>query len=165
MVVKRIKEKIRKHFQEVIELKTSPYKIALGFAIGTAIAILPTLGLGIFIGIFLVLIFKKLNKLSLFVAFAFWNPILLIFTTALSYGIGDWLFSDLPVLNLKFELLNQVFILTRRFLIGNLIVTIFFTFLSYSIVFYLVKSYYKRNSIVYKTVKASEELVEKVENS
>ncbi len=165
MVVKKFKEKIRKHFQELIGLKTTPHEIALGFAVGTAIAVLPTFGLGVFIGILLVLIFKKLSKLSLFVAFAFWNPLLLIPAAGLSYAIGNWLFSDLPVVNLKFEILNQVFIFTKRFLIGNLIVTIFLTLISYVVVFYLVKSYYRRSSIVYKTVKASEELVEKVENA
>jgi len=164
-MIKKFKEKIKKHFQEVIELKTTPHEIALGFAVGTAIAVLPTFGLGIFIGILLVLIFKKLSKLSLFIAFAFWNPLLLILTTTISYALGDWLFSDLPVLNMKFKILNLIFTFTRRFLIGNLIVTAVFTVLSYGVVFYLVKSYYRRNSIIYKTVKASRELVQKVEKA
>jgi len=147
------KEKIKKYIQEILELRTSPHEIALGFAVGTAIAILPTFGLGVLIGIFLIFLIPKINKISLFISFAFWNPLLLIATSALSFVIGNFLFPDISVVKFRFEVLNQIFVYTRRYLIGNLIVTALFTALSYIIVFYLVKSYYKRNSIVYNTLR------------
>jgi len=147
------KDKIKKHLKEVIDLRTSPNEIALGFAVGTAIAILPTFGLGILIGIALIFIFPKINKISMLISFAFWNPLLLIATSALSFTIGNFLFPNLPLVKFRFEILNQIFVYTRKFLIGNLIVTAVFTIVSYFIVYYLVKSYYKRNSMIYEVLR------------
>ena len=66
LMVKKFKEKLKHHFQEVLKTKTSPHSIALGFAIGTLIDILPTLGFGFFLGLLVGLIFEKVNKYSLF---------------------------------------------------------------------------------------------------
>ena len=43
-MLKKILSKLKNHFKEVIKLKEDPKSIALGFGIGTFIAILPTLG-------------------------------------------------------------------------------------------------------------------------
>ena len=58
MVVKNSK-KIREHFSEVIKIKRSPHSIALGFAVGTFLAILPTPGFSILLGLLIVLIYQK----------------------------------------------------------------------------------------------------------
>ena len=63
--MKNFKEKFKKRLEEVLEIKTSPHSIAAGFAIGTFIAILPTFGLGLFIGIILLFIFKRISKISM----------------------------------------------------------------------------------------------------
>lgn len=143
-MLKKIKNKLKKHFEEVIKVKETPHEIAMGFAIGTAIAVLPTFGLGIFIGILIILIFKKVSKISMFLAFAFWNPILLIPLAALSYSIGDFLLKGEPVIKFKIGLINQIFIYSRRFLIGNLIITIALTIISYYLIYFLVKKYQKK---------------------
>jgi len=140
----KTKNKIKGHIKKVLDIQNSPHQIALGFAIGSAIAILPTFGLGALIGLIIILIFKKINKISLFLAFVFWNPLLLIPMAFLSYYIGNLLFKTMPVINLNIEILNQIITFSRRFLIGNLIVTAVFTILSYLIVFYLVKNYQKK---------------------
>ena len=44
-----IKDRIKHHFAEVIRLKTSGHAIALGFAVGSFISILPTPGFSAFI--------------------------------------------------------------------------------------------------------------------
>ncbi len=144
MPIRRIKQKIKKHYHAVLEIKTTPNEIALGFAAGTGIALLPTFGLGFLIGLVIVLIFKNVNKLSMLVAFAFWNPLVLIPITTLSYFVGDIILDDVPVTRFRFELLNQFYTYSLRYLIGNLIITIILTVVSYSIVFYLVKKYQKK---------------------
>ena len=138
---KKYKEKIKHHFEEVIQIKTSPHSIALGFAIGTAIALLPTFGLGALIGLVIVLIFPKISKVSLFFAFAIWNPLVLAFLYGIAYELGDWLIGDLPVITYNFWIFNQLFNYSRRFLLGNLIITIFLTILSYIIIFLIAKKY------------------------
>ena len=144
MPIKRIKQKIKKHFHEVLEIKTTPNEIALGFAVGTGIALLPTFGLGFLIGLLVVLIFKNVSKLSMLIAFAVWNPLFLIPITTLSYFIGDMILADEPITRFRFELLNQFYTYSLRYLIGNLIITIIATVVSYSVVFYLVRKYQKK---------------------
>ncbi len=139
----KIKNKIKKHFEEVLRIKTSPHSIALGFAIGSAIALFPTFGLGGLIGLAIVLIFEKVSKLSLFAGLAFWNPLVLIPTYGLSYKIGAFLLKNAPSKTYNLWIFNQLFNYSRRFLLGNLILTITLTLLGYFIVLFLAKRYYR----------------------
>ncbi len=140
-MIRRFRSKLRKHFREVLKIKKTPQSIAMGFAIGTFLAILPTPGFSILLGFLLVLIFEKINKFSLIGAMAFWNPITLIPIYYISYHIGNFFMTDAPVVVYRFVLLNQLFRFTRRFLIGNLILAVFFSVLFYFIVFFLSKKY------------------------
>ena len=142
-MIRRYKEKVKKHFKEVLELKTSPHSIALGFAIGTAIAVLPTFGLGVLIGLLIIFIFKKVSKISLFAGLAVWNPFILTPLYVVAYEIGDFILKGAPVKTYEFWVLNEFFAYTRRFLLGNLIITIITTFLSYLVVYFIIKKYQK----------------------
>lgn len=163
-MVKRFLEKIKKHFEEILKIRSSPSSIAFGFAIGTAIAILPTFGLGILIGLMIILIFKKINKISMLIAFAIWNPFLLIPLAAVSYKIGDMIFVGAPVYNYKFWILNQIFTYSRKFLLGNIILTISISVLSYFIVFFSVR-FYQKNHPIEKIKEYVEEVVEDVKEA
>lgn len=142
-MIKKLKDKLKKHFKEVLELKTSPHSIAMGFATGTLIAILPTFGLGIFIGLLVLLIFKKISKISMFISFAIWNPLVLTLLYPLEYGIGNLILSDFPVTKFKFEILNQLFVYTGRFLLGSLILSMAVSFICYFLLLYCITKYQK----------------------
>ncbi|MBA3064624.1 DUF2062 domain-containing protein, partial [Candidatus Woesearchaeota archaeon] len=73
-MTKKIIKKIKEHLSEIIRIKTSPHSIALGFAIGTFIAILPTLGFTYLIAIIVMLVYAKESKIALFGALLLWNP-------------------------------------------------------------------------------------------
>lgn len=135
--------RIKNHFREVIKIKKSPHSIALGFALGTFIAILPTFGLGLIIGLIIVLIFKKVNKLSLIAAFILWNPFVVIPIYLFSYRIGDALMSALPIIKLRFALFNNVYNLTLRLLVGNFIIAFTASVLSYFSIKYFAKAFKK----------------------
>jgi len=139
--MKKLKEKIKKHLNDVIRIKKSPESIAIGFALGTFIAILPTFGLGLLIGLGVILIFKKISKVAMIVAFAVWNPLILIPLYSLSYAIGDFLLKDLPVRTFRFYYLNQIYVYSRRVLLGNLIISIFASVFSYFLVLKATRSY------------------------
>ena len=143
-MLREYKRKIEKHFEEVLRIKTSPHSIALGFAIGTAIAVLPTFGLGVLIGLLVVLIFEKVSKISLFAGLAVFNPLITVSLYGLAFKIGDFVLSSSPVKTYKFWLWNQQFNYSRRFLVGNLILTVILTTLSYIIVYIFAKRYYKK---------------------
>jgi len=153
-MIKRLKDKIKQHLKEVIELKTSPHSIATGFALGTFIAIFPTFGLGVFIGLALILIFKKVSKVSMLIAFVVWNPLILALIYPLNYKVGNYFLADFPVKTYKIELLNQLFVYSRRFIVGSIINALSISVISYVLVLYSAYKYQKK-----KAKKIKEEII------
>ncbi|MCR9141298.1 MAG: DUF2062 domain-containing protein [bacterium] len=135
------KERISNHLREVLKLKTSPQAIAWGFTLGACISVLPTIGFGVLIGIVLTLFFKRISKIALFAGLAIWNPLTLIPLYSLSFFIGDAIFGDAPVRTFELAWMNEVMTFTRRFLVGNLIVTTVVGVGSYWIVYYAAQRY------------------------
>jgi len=141
----KLKDKIKKHFEEVLKIKTSPSSIAAGFALGTFIAILPTFGLGLFIGLWIILIFKNMSKISMMIAFAIWNPFVLAGLYPLSYEIGEFILKGEPVQKYNFMVLNQFFTYSKRFILGNIILSTIISSISYFIIYYS-SLYYKEEN-------------------
>ncbi|MEQ9364740.1 MAG: DUF2062 domain-containing protein [Leptospirales bacterium] len=135
------KQRIRDHLREVLDLKTSPGAIAAGFTLGACISVLPTFGFGVFIGIVLTLSFKRISKIALFAGLAFWNPLTLIPLYSLSFVIGDAIFGDAAVKSFQIAWMNEVSTYTRRFLVGNFIVTGVIAVCSYWIVLRVAQRY------------------------
>jgi uncharacterized protein len=145
MVFKKLKDKLKEHFLEVIKTKTSPHTIGLGFAIGTFISILPTPGFNIILGLLILLIFKKVNKFSLFAAIFFWNPLTSIPIYYFSYQIGDSLFGSSSIMVYELTLLGKIYLYARRFLVGNIILALITSTTSYFILRGIFVLYYKKN--------------------
>ena len=144
---KDITKKIKKHLNEVIKIKKEPHSIASGFAIGTFIAILPTFGFGILIGLFVILIFKKISKLSMLAAFAIWNPLILAMMYPLNYATGNFILLNEPTYKYKFEILNQIFLYSRRFMVGSIIIGITLALTSYLLILILLLRFYKKENL------------------
>ena len=140
-------QKIKQHFKNVIKAKKSPSSIALGFAIGTFIAMLPTFSFGFVFGIIVLFIWPKVNKFTLMSSFLIWNIFTLAPFYALGYKIGDLIFGSSPVSIFKIELINKVFDLTRRLLVGNAIIGIIISISLYYIIKSLVILYRKKHSL------------------
>jgi uncharacterized protein len=142
--MKKVIYKLKKHFHEVISIKKTPKAIAQGFALGTFLAILPTFGLGILIGLLLILIFSKISKVSMFIAFAIWNPIVLAPIAFLSYSLGDLILGEIPVVEYELTMLQQFFVISRRFLLGNLIIATIASIFSYFIAYFISRKYQQK---------------------
>lgn len=175
---KKHREKLRKHFQEIITIKDSPQAIALGFTIGTAIAVLPTFGFGPLIGLFMILIFKKISKVSLFASFIVWNPIILALLIPLEYWVGDFLLGRGQIISNSLWFLDIFANYSKRYLLGNIIVTVIASSLSYAVIYALADKHqdkYKRliekplqeaiETFEEKIVKVDEKIKEKVEDA
>lgn len=143
-----IKKKIVDHFHEITKNEHSEHSIALGFAIGTFINIaFPIPGSNLLIALLVILIFKRVNKLSIFVALALWNTVTLIPVYALSYGVGRFFTVPENIFNYDMIILNQIYNFYSKYLIGNIIVAFAVSPLSYFIVKKIVKVYRKRKKI------------------
>lgn len=145
-MIKKLKNKIKKHFEEVIKLKTSPSSIAIGFAIGTFFGLFPTLGLELLLIPLIILTFKKISKVSLGLAYIIWNPLVSLPFYALGYKIGDLILGDIPIRTYRFEILNQIYIYSMRFIVGNFIVAIIMAILCYFLAYHLTNKYQRENS-------------------
>jgi len=133
-MLKKIKEKLKHHFHEVARSRKSSHSVALGFAVGTFISILPTPGLNIILGLLAALIYEKINKYSLLISIFFWNTLTLTPIYILSFKIGDLLFGDLPAVEYGIPILNKIYNFTLRYLIGNFIMAVTVSASSYFII-------------------------------
>lgn len=159
--IKEYKENLKKHFEEVMRIKASPHSIASGFTIGTAISIFPTFGLGILIGLLVLLIFKKVSKISMFAAFVIWNPLINLSLYGLAYSIGDFLLKGAPITSYGISSLNEVYAYSSRLLAGNLIILTVVIPLSYAITYYLAKKYQRQyKEFIEKPIEGAIEQVE-----
>lgn len=140
--MRSLKKKIKEHFHEVLRTKKSPHSIALGFAIGSFIALLPIPAIDFFIGFALIAFFTKLNKYTLILGIAIWNPLTKIPLVPLSYKIGDMFFGTAPPTEIKLMLFDRIVQFSKRFLIGNIIISILISLLSYILVFALFWAIY-----------------------
>ena len=158
-MLKKSKEKIKKHFQEVLEIKTTPQEIALGFAIGTFFANFPTFGIELLFIFLILIIFKKVSKVALLFAYVIWNPLITYPLAAVSYLIGDSILGDAPVIIIRFALFQDIIQFTVRYILGSIILATSIALISYYVVLYLAKKYQKKEiPILQKPLEISDNL-------
>lgn len=145
---KKLKVKLQEQIEELSKTHSTPHEIAIGFAIGILIAILPTPGISVLLAALVILIYKRVNKFSLFGALAVFNPFTMIPFYIASFAIGDMIFGTEEVVLFKFVFLNTVYNYTRRYLIGNLIVAIVTAIIGYIVMYIWFKIYYKKKNKV-----------------
>jgi len=141
---KKILTRLKCYLRRISQLNASPRIIALSFAIGSFIAIIPLFGFGILIGLSVIFIFKKLNKIALMSAFIIWNPLILAPIITFSYKLGDIIFSGVEIVKYEMMFLNHFFTFTRRFLVGNMIIDFSLSLISFVVVYFLVLFYRKK---------------------
>lgn len=139
-----IKQKVHTYIHELAISRTSERDVAGGAAIGTFIAVLPTPGVSILLGLLVVLIYPKVNKLALFGSMVIWNPLTNIPLTILSYKIGDLIFGSIAAVKYDPTLTSIIIEFSRRYLLGNLIVALTISIISYVVVYHLVRMYRKK---------------------
>ncbi len=137
---RRFRYKLLRHFVQVLRSKTSDRAIAFGFAVGTFIALLPTPGLNWVLAFGIALVYKKINKLSLFFAIVFWNPLLMAPVYALCYVLGGFLFDIFHIQHWESAYLNN----SGKFMAGNIILTSLISLVSYHLSLLVIALYKKR---------------------
>ncbi len=148
---KDIKEKAKEYFYSIFSEEKSEHSIAFGFALGTFFCILPTFGFTIWLLIIISLIFKNINKVSLFSPLIVWNPLLLFPIYYLSYKLGNFIYSIYPVISYNIVFLSNIYNISRRFLVGNFILALAISIFSYFIIRIIIKM--KKQSILEKLKK------------
>lgn len=154
-----IKKHITKHYDKAIKQKATPHSIAIGFSIGTFIAIFPTFGLGLLVVLFIMLFYKSMSKIAAIAGLAFWNIFMMLPIFYFSSKIGKFVVNELGLkileTDLKFreiirakpfswhdfwEFMNAY---ARDYLIGNTILACIISVICYFIIKEAVKDYRK----------------------
>lgn len=141
------REIIQHRIQQLAQPQSSPQAVALTFGLGTLIAILPTPGFGIFVGMALVLVFKSLSKIAMAVSITLWNPILQVPVYYSSYVLGSWLLGQPAVLNYDESWISIMTHYTQAFLLGNSILASVISAASYGVLLQLMILHHRRKAI------------------
>lgn len=126
-------------FKKVIRLRDSTHQIALGFAIGVSVGILPTLGFGALILAGLAVIIR-FNIFSAIVGTLINNPVFVPFWVASSYKVGE-VITRMGVDLSEKGLLQNLFGFGLSFLVGNIILSIALGIVSYFVIFFIIEAY------------------------
>jgi uncharacterized protein (DUF2062 family) len=131
--------KLKRYIIAILISDKSDVSIALSYSFGTLIALLPTPGFSTAIGIGFIAVFKQLNKMAVLLSMLVWNGITIIPVYWLSFKLGTSISNSLPEINVKNEVLQQVLLYFKQFVLGNLALTIPIAIGSYFLAIVLLK--------------------------
>jgi len=134
LVVNTPFQRLRRRMSRFLDTSASPEAMARSFALGTLISVLPTPGFNIALAALLAARFKQLNKASLLAAIGVWNGFVVAPLYALSYQLGEILFGVAPtgLMGVPFQV--AALSLLKGFLVGNVLIALLITAVSYLIV-------------------------------
>lgn len=130
---------IKRYTQEILLSDKSDHMISVSYALGTMIAVFPTPGFSTAIGLGLLAIFKKLNKIAVLLSMMVWNAVTVLPIYWLSFKIGKRIATSLPNIDFGIEWLNTFLLYLKQFALGNLVITIPISFGSYFLAMLLLK--------------------------
>lgn len=146
---------LKRYFHEIVTSDKSDHIIALSYAIGTEIAIFPTPGFSTAIGFGLLAIFKQLNKFAVLLSMLVWNAFTVLPVYWLSFKVGKEVATVLPAFSSSYEWINQFILYFKQFALGNLVVTIPISIISYFVaisILKIVRSKRIKKKQVYKNI-------------
>ena len=130
--------------QEIAKLKKEPHEIALGFAIGVFIGLLPTPGFNILLGLLAIFVYKQLNKLAVFGGMALFNPLTTPFTLYAANVVGRFFVDPLDPTDPLYTLVRGFLNTTFRIAIGSLIIATISSVVAYFMVKQLARRFQEK---------------------
>lgn len=157
---------LRYGYTRVVRINDSPQKVAAGLAVGVLLGILPTFGLGIVIALPLAIAFK-FNKAAAILGCLIMNPLTTPFFWTASSILGafvanrDWhrILDMVQSFSAHFRwvdlttpkgwalILKGLGAGIHVYLVGNLLLALFFATLSYLVALHLTKAYRERRRL------------------
>ncbi len=135
----------RKRVGILLRSGSSPHSIALGFSVGTFIALMPTPGLNIALGFLVAFLFpSRVNRLALFGAIFLWNPLFTLPLAPIGYKIGGFLFQHEAPVDVNITLFRRAFHFTQKFLVGITILSTIISIVCYGVIRLLTEAYQRK---------------------
>ena len=134
----RIRTELRRAFSE----NHTPRETAGSFAVGTFITMLPTLGIGLLAFLALAYLFDSVSKIALFASVLVFNPLVKWGVYVSSFALGIFLLGPVEGVTTADASLSAGPPIVVRLLVGNLILAVIATALSYVLVYRLAVRYH-----------------------
>lgn len=147
MNISKIRHKFINYSKEILKNNGNPESIAMGFSLGTLIAILPTPGFGLFLALFIALFFKKINKIAIIASFTLWNPLVLAPIYWFSYVLGDFFYTPDPSIKFDLAIFDHLYHYSGKFILGNATIALIMSTLGYVVIYTLVQKYLRKQEI------------------
>ena len=155
--LERIREELRKTFAE----EHTSGELAGSVALGTFITMLPTLGVGLLVFVVIAFVFDRVSKIALFASVVVFNPVVKWGVYAASFTLGVLLLGPVEGVGLGDVSLSAGPEIVIRLWVGNLILAVVATVISYVAVYRLAVAY-ERTQAGRVIDEAVEEVVEEV---
>lgn len=163
------REKIKKHFKQIMSLDSHPGHISTGFAVGVFISFTPPIpGLHTALALIVAFVFR-LNKLTCLTGSWVNSPITVVPSMILSYKLGKWLLgghgaSELRIRNLDWHTLKGVMIHhSKPLLLGCSIIGFFAAVAAYFICYRLLVFFRRKDAALAEITREMEVVGEELE--
>ena len=130
---------MKRYLAEIVSSASSDNSVALGFATGSFIAVLPTPGISFLLNMAVMLLFKKLNKVAVLLSMVVWNIFTVIPIYWLSAMLGEKIYGNTPRVYFDVSFLDVAVTFTLRFIVGNLLISVPLAIVSYFVVKFLLQ--------------------------
>ncbi|MBK6264455.1 DUF2062 domain-containing protein [Marivirga sp. S37H4] len=131
--------RLKRYVMGILKSHKSDKTIAWSYSLGTFVAILPTPGFSTFIGLALIAVFKQLNKMAVLLAMIIWNIFTVVPVYWFSFKIGQMLSITSTTTLFSNGLANEILQYLKEFMVGNLLITIPVSIISYFVAMVLLR--------------------------
>ncbi len=143
-----VRDRIRTGILAAFEAQHTPHEIALSFAFGVFVTVLPTAGTALALFVLISYYFERASKLALGATVVIFNPPVKWALYGASFWLGSFLLGPVgtaPVDPTQFTLDAGYDIIIRQ-LLGNAIFAVGLSILGYVLVFGITQVYYRREA-------------------
>jgi uncharacterized protein (DUF2062 family) len=130
MPMNRLKGKVKKEWQDIVQSEASADGVARAFAVGTFVGLVPIPGLDIVLTILVLRLFKQVERSPLFAAMAVWNNLVAAPFYATGYKVGDACLKLAPTAIAE-KASHPTFAWLFPFAVGNFIIALVMAIASY----------------------------------
>ena len=140
----RYRERARRDLTAAFREEHSEHEVALSFAIGAFVTVLPTGGLGI--GLFFVFasLWSWISKPAIFASIAVFNPLVKPAVYVASFQVGG-LFVSTPSITEVNPSPDMAAAAAVQLLVGNVTLAVVFALVGYGVVFHLTRAHRSRS--------------------
>ena len=154
-------DRIREELRRALAEDHTPRETAGSFAFGTFVTMLPTLGVGLLLFVAAAFVSDRISKLALFASVVVFNPVVKWGVYVASFALGVALLGPVEGVGLTDVSLDAGPDIVARLLVGNLVLAVVATVVSYVVVHRLAVAY-RATAIGEIIDEAVEETVEEV---